>query len=64
VIDADGGTEGPDLTHAGKKHDAAWLAKWIADPSTVDPDSDMPAFGGKLTNAEMQAISRYLAGRR
>jgi ubiquinol-cytochrome c reductase cytochrome b subunit len=64
TIDGDGGKEGPDLSHAGKKHDAAWFAKWIADPSSINPDSDMPAFRGRLTDDEMQAIAGFLAARR
>jgi ubiquinol-cytochrome c reductase cytochrome b subunit len=64
VLDGDGGTEGPDLTHAGKEHDAAWLTRWITDPSAVDPIADMPAFRGKLTDAEMAAIANYLARRK
>jgi mono/diheme cytochrome c family protein len=64
IIDGDGGKEGPDLSHEGKKQDAAWLTRWITDPSAVDPDADMPAFRGKLTDAEMQAISAYLAKRK
>jgi ubiquinol-cytochrome c reductase cytochrome b subunit len=64
VIDGDGGKEGPELTHEGKKHDAAWLARWIANPAAVNPDSDMPAFAGKLTEAELSAISQYLERRK
>jgi mono/diheme cytochrome c family protein len=64
IIDGDGGKEGPDLSHEGKKQNAAWLARWIADPSAVDPDADMPSFKGKLSDAEMQAISAYLANRK
>jgi ubiquinol-cytochrome c reductase cytochrome b subunit len=64
IIDGDGGKEGPDLSHEGKKQNAAWLARWIADPPAVDPDADMPSFKGKLSDAEMQAISAYLANRK
>jgi ubiquinol-cytochrome c reductase cytochrome b subunit len=63
VIDGDGGKEGPDLTHAGKKHDAAWFVRWITNPSAVNPDAEMPAFGGKITDEQMTAIAAYLAGR-
>jgi nitric oxide reductase subunit C len=64
TIDGDGGKEGPDLSHEGKKQDAAWLTRWITDPSAVDPDAEMPSFKGKLTDAEMQALSAYLANRK
>jgi mono/diheme cytochrome c family protein len=64
IVDGDGGKEGPELTHEGKKHDAAWLVKWITNPAAVNPDSDMPAFGGKLTDAEMNAVAGYLAAKK
>jgi len=63
-IEGDGGTDGPDLTHAGSKHDAATLRRWIVDPELVDPDADMPAFGDRLTAAQLDAISGYLASRK
>jgi ubiquinol-cytochrome c reductase cytochrome b subunit len=64
VIEGDGGKEGPDLTHEGKKQNAQWLARWISDPPSVDPDADMPSFKGKLSDAELTAISQYLAARK
>ena len=64
VVDGDGGKEGPDLSHEGKKQDAAWLTRWITDPSAVDPDADMPAFRGKLSDAELAAVVSYLAARK
>ena len=64
MIDGDGGTEGPDLTHAGEKHDVATLRRWIVDPELVDPDADMPSFGDRLSPAQLDAISAYLAARK
>ena len=65
TIDGDGGREGPDLTHAAKSRDrtAAWFRRWITDPGLVNPDAEMPAFGGKLSDAELTAIAEYLARR-
>jgi quinol-cytochrome oxidoreductase complex cytochrome b subunit/cytochrome c553 len=63
-IEGDGGTDGPDLTHEGTKHDAATLRRWIEDPEQVDPDADMPAFGDRLSAAQLDAISGYLAARK
>lgn len=63
-IEGDGGTEGPDLTHEGGKHDAATLRKWIVDPEQVKPDADMPSFGDRLTSAQLDTISSYLAARK
>ena len=64
IIDGDGGTEGPDLSRAGDKHDAAWLRRWIYRPEDVKADAKMPAFGSKLTADELGVISSYLARRR
>ena len=63
-IEGDGGTEGPDLTHAGQKHDAAALRKWIYDPEEVKPDTDMPSFGNRLTSEQLDTIASYLAARK
>jgi len=63
-IEGDGGTDGPDLTHEGTKHDAATLRRWIEDPEQVDPDADMPAFGDRLNEAQLDAIAQYLASRK
>ena len=64
IIDGDGGKEGPDLSHEGKKQNVQWLTRWIADPSAVDPDADMPAFGGKISDAELKAVAEFLAQRK
>ncbi len=63
-MDGDGGTDGPDLTHEGSKHDAATLRRWIVDPELVDPNAEMPSFGDRLSEAQLDAISAYLAARK
>ncbi len=63
-VEGDGGTDGPDLTHEGSKHDAATLRRWIVDPELVDPDAEMPSFGDRLSDAQLDAIAAYLASRR
>jgi mono/diheme cytochrome c family protein len=57
-------TDGGDMSHAGRKRDAKWLESWITDPAAVDADAEMPAFGDRLTAAEMAAIVKHLAARR
>jgi ubiquinol-cytochrome c reductase cytochrome b subunit len=63
VIDGDGGSEGPDLTSVGSRHDKAYLQRLIADPESVNPKAEMSAFGTRLTEAELGAIAGYLAAR-
>jgi quinol-cytochrome oxidoreductase complex cytochrome b subunit len=64
VIDGDGGSDGPELSRIGREHDAPKLRTWIADPEAVKPDTDMPAFGKRLSPEQLDAISHYLAGRK
>jgi ubiquinol-cytochrome c reductase cytochrome b subunit len=64
VIDGDGGKDGPDLSRIGGKHDVPTLRRWITDPEAVNPEAEMPAFGSRLSAAELDAIALYLAGRK
>jgi len=64
MIEGEGGSAGPDLTHEGMKHDAKWLKEWIFDPSVVDPGANMPPFGDRLSAEELDQLSMYLAGRK
>jgi mono/diheme cytochrome c family protein len=64
MIDGEGAAVGPDLSKAGATRDAAWLQSWIADPTSVDPFANMPAFGDALSRDEMAALVEFLAGRR
>jgi ubiquinol-cytochrome c reductase cytochrome b subunit len=62
-IEGDGGTDGPDLTHEGSKHDTATLRRWIVDPELVDANAEMPSFGDRLSDVQLDAIAAYLASR-
>ena len=64
AIDGEGAKVGPDLSRVGAKHDAMWLRGWITDPTTVQFDATMPAFGERLDERQMTAIVNYLAARK
>jgi ubiquinol-cytochrome c reductase cytochrome b subunit len=64
VIDGDGGSDGPELSKIGAKHDQPTLRRWIADPESVNPDAEMPSFQKRLTPEELDVIAAYLAHRR
>ena len=64
IIDGEGVKQGPDLTRAGKEHDAKWLREWISDPAAVDDLADMPAFNDRLSAEELTALANYLAARK
>jgi cytochrome c oxidase subunit 2 len=64
------GKIGPDLTHLGNRHslaaatltnDAASIALWISDNQHIKPENKMPPYK-IFSEAELAAISRYLAG--
>ena len=62
IIGGAGGDEGPKLTNVGKKLDAATIAARIGNPKSVSADAEMPAFGDKLSPAEIAALAAWLAG--
>jgi ubiquinol-cytochrome c reductase cytochrome b subunit len=64
VIDGEGGTDGPELSRIGGKHDLNYLKRLIADPEAVKPDAEMPSFRSRLSDAEIDAIAAYLASRK
>lgn len=51
-----------DLSRIGAKHDEAYLGRWLRDPSQQKPRQHMPKL--QLTEAEVQALSAYLASLR
>jgi len=64
TIDGVGGKDGPDLSTAGRKYDAAAIERRIINPVDVRPDAQMPAFGGKLPAEDIRAIAAWLAARK
>jgi ubiquinol-cytochrome c reductase cytochrome b subunit len=61
VMNGEGGTDGPELSTIGRKHDAAFMKRLIADPEALNPDAEMPSFDSRLSAAELDAIASYLA---
>jgi ubiquinol-cytochrome c reductase cytochrome b subunit len=60
VLKGSGTAAGPDLTQVGAKRDAAWLRRFIKDPSAVKPGSAMPPYPD-LREEELEALVKYLA---
>jgi cbb3-type cytochrome oxidase cytochrome c subunit len=54
----------PDLGKVGNDpvHTVDWLTKYIRKPKSVDPDSTMPSFEGKLKDDDLRALAEYLKG--
>lgn len=55
------GKRAPQLTHLGAEHDAAWIVAHVKNPKTHNPGSRMPAYEGKMSESDLQAIGSYLA---
>jgi cytochrome c1 len=64
MIDGEGGSSAPDLSHVGVTRDAKWLREWITEPEAVDPFATMPPFGTVLSEGQMSSIVNYLASRK
>jgi ubiquinol-cytochrome c reductase cytochrome b subunit len=54
-----GGSAGPDLTGVGRKRDAAWLKKFVSNPSSVTPGTEMPPYGD-LPADQLDALVAFL----
>jgi mono/diheme cytochrome c family protein len=61
-----GGSKGPDLSKVGAApgHTAEWLADYIRDPKSKRAESKMPAFGSKLTDAQIKELAEWLAAQK
>lgn len=55
-----GGTEGPNLDQVGARLNKDQIAGIIADPQSINPDSQMPAFD-EMSPDDRQAIAEFLS---
>jgi cbb3-type cytochrome oxidase cytochrome c subunit len=56
-----GGNLGPELTRAGSKVKTEWLADWLRDPKTYDPDTRMPHY--RLDAKEVGLLIGFLSSK-
>lgn len=59
-----GGGNAPDLSHVGGEKDAIAIAEYVKNPKSKNPGSRMPAFEGKISDADMKTLSEYLASQK
>jgi cytochrome c2 len=59
MVGGQGGTDGPALDGVADRLDADYLRKWVADPSSIKPDSKMPPLG--LQGEQLEEILTFLA---
>lgn len=55
------GKRAPDLTKLGATREAAWITAHVKNPKTHNPGSRMPAYEGKISESDLQALGSYLA---
>jgi cbb3-type cytochrome oxidase cytochrome c subunit len=58
-----GGGTAPSLARVGATRDVGWLAAYIRDPKSMNPNATMPAFGDttKIAYGYIQALASALA---
>jgi mono/diheme cytochrome c family protein len=58
-----GRSRGPDLSRIGSnpEHNADWIAQYIRNPTSKNPNSRMPPFEDKLKDEDVRALAEYLA---
>jgi mono/diheme cytochrome c family protein len=63
TVGGQGGGKGPDLTHVGAdpQHTPQWLEEHVKNPRSQNPSSRMPAFEGRISENDLQALGAYLA---
>jgi mono/diheme cytochrome c family protein len=54
----------PNLDHVGAQRDAAWIVAHVKNPKSHNPGSSMPAFEGKIAEADLKALGDYLAAKK
>lgn len=62
-IAGQGSPRGRDLTRVGAdpNHTSQWLIEHVKNPRAHNPNSRMPAFEGKITEQDLNALAAYLA---
>lgn len=63
-LDGEGGDTGPDLSHVGRRRDAAAIRRIITDANDEYGESVMPIYGGRLPEALIGALAEALAARK
>ena len=57
-----GGSVGPNLTYVGSKRSRDYIIQQIQDPKSHNPNTEMPSFGTRLPEQDINALADYLSG--
>jgi len=62
TLKGNGGAVGPNLTAVGSKRSRDYIFQQIKAPKSHNPNSDMPSFGTRISEQDINALADYLAG--
>jgi mono/diheme cytochrome c family protein len=57
-----GGSSAPNLTTVGSRRDRAYIYQQIKAPKSHNPNTDMPSFGDRISDQDINILADYLAG--
>ncbi len=59
TLHGQGGDTGPNLDTVGARRDAAYIEKWLRDPSSIKPDALMPKL--PLSDSDIKELTAFLS---
>lgn len=57
-----GGAVGPNLTNVGSRRTRDYIYQQIKDPKSHNPRTEMPSYGERIPEEDINALADYLAG--
>ena len=57
-----GGAVGPNLTRVGSKRSRDYIFQQIKDPKSHNPNTEMPSYGTRIPEQDINALADYLSG--
>lgn len=62
MLKGKGGSTAPNLTTVGSRRDRVYIYQQIKAPRSHNPNSDMPSFGDRMSEQDMNDLTDYLSG--
>lgn len=62
TLQGKGGAVGPNLTRVGSKRSREYILQQIKDPKSHNPNTNMPSFGTRIPEEDINALADYLTG--
>jgi mono/diheme cytochrome c family protein len=56
-----GGASAPNLTTVGSRRSRDYIHQQIKDPKSHNPDTEMPSFGDRLSEQDLNILADYFA---